>query len=406
MRASAALRYSVYVSFIFALLCTIPLFGPFTGIFACCTALWTVVCIIDSKIRSPFARAAVALLSCGAVFSAFWNRVAENPVAAVITAAVGIAFTVFMGLGRFDVEYWRFRRTFIKLLSISAFITALNIIVFIAVEPAAKAMMDIEGNAAFTFICALIGVFVLSELRKGDADAKWKAMNAGRITAIVGIVSAALIVLYLILAFAFSKITPIVGRIAQRIQPNYAKYESTHLPYSQASANPTGQGEVKDQLEDREIMIPAPDEEDEVFPWWIIAVSSTLLAALLLYLVIRHRKRKLLNPDQMKKGDQDNEANESDEVTRIRAAYRKYIAFVKEKGGELTKGSTSEDILESSEVLSESTKPLEQELRDIYIKARYANSADVTKEDVERALELLEKILAEGSSDTEKPYVE
>ena len=171
MRTSSALRYSIFICFIFALFCTIPAFSAFTGILACCTALWTLVCILDSRIKNPAVRVLLALLPSVALFVAFWSRVTENPVAAVLTATVGTTFSIFMGLGRFDVEYWRFRRTFVKLLAVSAFVTALDLVIYIAVAPAAKAVMNIEGTAAFTFICALLGVFVLSELRKGDADA-------------------------------------------------------------------------------------------------------------------------------------------------------------------------------------------------------------------------------------------
>ncbi len=396
MKTSSALRYSVFASFIFALLCTMPPFMAFTGIFAFSTVLWTVVCLLDARIKSPIIRALVALISCAAVAFAFWERIVARPIAAAITAAVGIVFSVFMGLGRFDVEYWRFRKTFIKLLAVSAFITAVDIIVYIAVEPATRATMNIEGTAAFTFICALLGVFVLSELRKGDADTKWKAMNVGHIVAIVGLVSAALIVLYLILAFTFSKITPIVGRIAQRRQPNYASYESRKLPYSQQANTPGGHGEVKDQLEDREIMVPAEDKEDEGFSWWIVAVSSAVLAGVIAFIVIRYRKRKLQGSTQNEKDGLSNGADESDEVTKIRAIYKKYISYVQEKGGELTKGSTSEDVLESSEGLSETTKDLEHRLRDIYIKARYGKAEDVTAEDVEQAARLLDSIMTES----------
>lgn len=396
MNSRSALRILFVICFIFAMLCTIPPFGGFTGVFAFSAAIWTIVCLIFSRFENPLARLVPSVLSCVIIALLSLDKISQYPVAAVLTLALGILFSVFMTLGHFEAEYWRFKRTFIGLFSVSALTSAINIVIFIAVNPRTKALINLEGIVGFTFAAALLGVFCLSELRKGDADAKWKAMNSTKIVALLGLMATALILLYLLLAFGFSQITPIVGRIAQRRDPNYATYESRRLPYSQQTNTPGGQGEVKDQLEDREIMVPKTDEEKEPINVWIVLAIAVPVTGVVTFLVVRHIKKKKKNAEAEDKNGSKTDRKTTDNVEKIRAIYRQYISFVQKRGGELTKGSTSEDILSSSSEIANSVSPKEQELRDIYIRARYAKPEEITAEDVARAQTLLEEISVEN----------
>jgi hypothetical protein len=107
--------------------------------------------------------------------------------------------------------------------------------------------------------------------------------------------------------------------------------------------------------------------------------------------MIRKRRKKTDEPQAVRTPE---EQAQLDKVEKIRALYRQYIAFVRKEGADLSRGSTSEDILESSKELKEEADLSEDEsrLREIYIRARYGNPDAVTDEDVARACRLLDDI--------------
>ena len=178
--------------FIFTVLCTMPWFGQSTMVFLLFTAFCAVESIFIVRVSNRLLRLVQALIPPLVAFLTSLGWVKANPVAAVLLGMVSVYYVVYMTVGRFDTEYWRYRRTFVLMVSVAGFLSALNIILYLVVEEMTKARINLPGIIGFTIACAVSGMIALSELRKGNPDAKWKAMNAGRLVLMFAISAAAL----------------------------------------------------------------------------------------------------------------------------------------------------------------------------------------------------------------------
>lgn len=378
--------------FIFTAICTMPWFNSSTLIFVLFTALCAIESVFLVRVKSRLLRFVQALVPPLVTFLTSLNWVGNNPVAAVLLGVVCIFYVVYMTVGRFTAEYWRFRRTFVLMVSVTGFLSALNIILYLVVEETTKARINLPGIIGFTIACAISGMIALSELRKGNPDTRWRAMNAGRLVLMFAASAAALALLYLILSFVFSLITPTLGPKAPKLMTERIRLGSVNAAPTYSAA-PGGQMvEDESMKEDKPVELPEKEEEQE-FPWVLVCIVATVVAAgtVTAVIMIRKRRKKTDEPQAVRTPE---EQAQLDKVEKIRAVYRQYIAFVRKEGADLSMGSTSEDILESSKELKEEADLSENEsrLREIYIRARYGNPDAVTDEDVARACRLLDDI--------------
>ena len=380
--------------FIFAMICTMPWFGQLTIVFAVFTVLCTAESLFIVKLENRLLRLALAIVPAAVTAVAFHGRLGDNPVAAVLGGLVAVYFVVYMTVGNFGTEYWKTRRTCVALASVSGFIAAMNILIFIFAGEEVKAQMNLPGIIGFTIACAVIGMIVLSEKRKGDPDTKWRTMNAGRLLLLFAASAAALALLYLGLSFVFSNITPTLGRMAPKQELKVLKSERIRFAYGIITDMPDDGDSYKDANENMEDNAPLELEEKRPFPWLIVSISAFVLVAGTVAVIIIRRRRKQAPAEEIVRSPE--EQAQIDKVERIRAIYRQYISFVRKSGADLTNGSTSADILESSvELGEEAGRDLsgdESALRGIYIRARYGNPAAITDDDVAEAARLLERI--------------
>lgn len=380
--------------FIFAMICTMPWFSSTTIVFA----IFTVLCTIDSiflvRLKNRLLRLLLSLVPAAVTAVAFYGKLRENYVAAIFAGLAAIFFTVYMTVGRFNTEYWKSRRTYVALASVSAFITAMNILIYVFAGAEVKARMNLPGIIGFTIACALSGMIVLSEKRKGDPDAKWRTMNAGRLIILFAISAAALALLYLGLSFLFSNITPTLGRKAPKKELEVLKSERIRFAYGIVTDIPTDEANKDANEENMEDNMPLEQEEERPFPWLVLCIGvSAIIAGTVAVIIIRRRKNV---PEEETVQRSPEEQARLDKVEKVRSIYRQYISFVRKSGADLTKGSTSADILESSmELGEEAGRELtedESALREIYIRARYGDPAAITDGDVADAARLLAKI--------------
>ena len=378
--------------FVFTAICTMPWFNSSTLIFVLFTALCAIESVFLVRVKSRLLRFVQALVPPLVTFLTSLNWVGNNPVAAVLLGVVCIFYVVYMTVGRFTAEYWRFRRTFVLMVSVTGFLSALNIILYLVVEETTKARINLPGIIGFTIACAISGMIALSELRKGNPDTRWRAMNAGRLVLMFAASAAALALLYLILSFVFSLITPTLGPKAPKLMTERIRLEAVNAAPTYSAA-PGGQMvEDESMKEDKPVELPEKEEEQE-FPWVLVCIVATVVAAgtVTAVIMIRKRRKKTDVPQAVRTPE---EQAQLDKVEKIRAVYRQYIAFVRKEGADLSRGSTSEDILESSKELKEEADLSEDEsrLREIYIRARYGSPDSITEDDVSEACRLLEKI--------------
>ena len=406
MKSPSSLRVICIMCFVFVILCTIPLFYRVGGFFAAFTAICTIICLLTAKLKSWVVRLLIALVPLALLIMVKLLGVLDISLLLFITtAAVLVFFAVFMAIGRFETEYWKFRRTFIGLTGVSVFTSAIYFFIYLAVEDKTNAIMNLPGVMGFTLALALVGMFVLTEMRLGTPDAKWPARNAGRILGIFIAVAAVLVFVFLILSFIFSFITPTLGPRAERISTERIRFHETRIGYAPQYL-PTGQQVADDETitEDQPLQIPDKIVDDS-FHWEYIGIG-VIVAGAAAFFILRFLKKKKLKDGNPVVQKTPEEQEQLDNITRIRALYRQYISFLRRSGVQIGKGSTTEDILgfskEKAADAEEEPNPeelekgseAEEKLRDIYIRARYGDPASITSDDVLQATKLLEEITA------------
>ena len=399
MKVASGLRVAFFICFIFALLCTMPWFKQSTLIFVIFAAMCTIESIFLPKLKNRLLRLLLSLIPALITFATSLGWTKGNPVDAVVLALVAVFYTVFMTIGNFETEYWRFRRSFVGFVATACFVTVVYMIIYIVMDQEAKAGFNLLGVFGFTIACALIGMIALSEMRKGDPDAKWRAMNAGRLIIMFVAAAAALALLYLLLSFVFSLITPTLGPHAEKLKTERIRFQNEHNIGYSPTAIPGGQMVEDEDSMKENVQLPESekDEDKNLIIILVIAGVSVIAATTIILIVIKRKKKKGNEPVVARTPE---EQAQLDKVEAIRALYREYIKYVRKGGAELKKGSTSADILESSRELSEDEKKDMSEdeslLREIYIRARYGDPAGITDNDVAEARRLLERITSDN----------
>ena len=404
MKAPSSLRVICIMCFIFAILCTMPLFYRVGGFFAAITAICTIVCLLTAKIKNWPIRLLLALIPLALLVVIKLLGVPDISLPLfIVSAATLIFFAVFMAVGRFETEYWKFRRTFIILTGISVFVSIIYFFIYLAVEEGTRAIINLPGVMGFTLALAFTGMFVLTEMRSGTPDAKWRAKNAGRILGIFSVVAAALVFIFLILSFIFSFITPTLGPHAQRLKTERIRFHETRIGYA-PQAIPGGKQVADDETVTEDQPLKDLDKKiDDSFHWEYIAIGVLIVGAAA-YCVRRYLKKKKEQAENPVEQKSPEEIEQLDNIMKIRSLYRQYISFLRRNGVQIGKGSTSEDILGFSkekasdaedepnpEELEKGTEA-EEKFRDIYIRARYGNPASITADDVLEATTLLAEI--------------
>ena len=395
MKVASGLRVAFYICLIFALICTMPWFRSSTLIFAIFAAFCAVESLFLPAVKNRLLRLLLALVPAAVTFATSISWAKANPVAAVLLALVAIYYVVFMTVGRFETEYWRFRNSFIGLISAACFVSLLCLIIYIVVEDAAKERINLPGVMGFTITCALLGMIILSEMRKGNPDAKWRSMNAGRILILFASAAAALAVLYLVLTFVFSLITPTLGPQAPKLKTERIRFQNDAVIGYTPLTNKTGYVSDDESLKEDAPVVVLEKEDEQGFPWVLVCVCAFVVIAGAVTAVIIIRKKKAKAVEDVVQRTPEEQA-QFDKIEAIRAIFRQYILLVRKEGAEISRGSTSADVLESARELSDSEeKGLSDEesaLREIYIRARYGDPNGITDEDVSNARSLFEKI--------------
>ena len=404
MKAPSSLRVICIMCFIFAILCTIPLFYRVGGFFAALTAICAIICLLTAKIKNWAIRLLLALIPFALLVVAMVLGVpAISWVLFIVSSAVLIFFAVFMAVGRFETEYWKFRKTFIILTGISVFVSIIYFFVYLAVEEGTREIINLPGVMGFTLALAFMGMFVLTEMRSGTPDTKWRARNAGRIIGIFSVAAAALVFIFLILSFIFSFITPTLGPHAEKLKTERIRFHETRIGYA-PQAIPGGKQVADDETITEDQPLQDPDKKiDDSFHWEYIAIGVLVLGAAAYFIrrYLKKKKEQAENPIEQKSPE---EIEQLDNIMRIRSLYKQYISFLRRSGIQIGKGSTSEDILGFSkekasdaedepnpEELEKGTEA-EEKFRDIYIRARYGSPASITADDVQKATALLAEI--------------
>ena len=153
-------------------------------------------------------------------------------------------------------------------------------------------------------------------------------------------------------------------------------------------------------------VVPEPEKLDLIrrLPPYVCGIILLVLAALIAVLVVvLRRKRKAANKNEAPGDGEEMELSRAvrrkkgktlSPDLRVRAAFREYLGFLQTRGQTIRESETSEDVLFAAG--ERGCGKEEEELRGLYIAARYGVRAAVTADDAARAEALVRAICGEA----------
>ena len=401
-KVPAALRIVSMMCFVFAFVSMIPALSGAAWVYAVFMAFCLFQEIAIQEVSKAENRAIFRILLAMLplpVIVPFLLVLYKGPrlMPAIVLGAMWVWFVVFNAMDTCRTEYWRFKRTYIVFIALSLLACLFTVFFVMAYSVRHQVSMNIPAILGFTAAGGLVGFIVLSEMRSGEPDARWRALNAARI---VGVFVAAALVLLLafhLLRYLFSLIRPVEDtKVIPKVEFQGEAVKMVHAPYgTNMDISDTAYKDANDMEET--VIHYIEVEEQKGFPWQlvVICVLAVGVAAFVVYRIVKRRPRK---EDKVEETLPPEEKERQDNIMRIRATFKAYMDYVQSHGGELEKGSTSEDVISiahESEASDENLSDAEKTLREIYIRARYGKSADITEEDVATAQSCLETIVGE-----------
>ena len=268
---------------------------------------------------------------------------------------------------------------------------------------------------ALLFLC--FGVFAMRGMQmNANMGLRWELANLGAVVGVPVLAIGSSLLLYLLLGairpvvnFLFRPIGNFVIWLFQLLFPGSdtltapaATPAPTPPPAPVFVEEPAGYGNsTMDDLGDR-LWKNSPLIERAATIGGYVVLGLLLLLAVLL--IIRHARRSFRDEDG---GDLDFEEAEETvparrkrrgaaaapvrgNASQIRRIYRQYMELMQQNGVRIQKDSTSLDILDEAEQVNLS--PAAKTLRELYLKARYAEASAVTDGDVQEAQRCLQEI--------------
>ncbi len=300
-------------------------------------------------------------------------------------------------LDRFDWDNWRTRRWMIPVLLAGA----LLLLHFALHSPPVK-----EG-IALCVIFFVLGVVGLRMQRMGYSGTGRSLLNVGGVLLPIGVGAAVGALLWLLLTHGELLLTllywlfyPLIWLAKKLIKPEQEEYVEEELFQTAVETPPSATPPAFDPIETSPSALNLPDVN---WPLWI---SLLFAVAAVVLIVIALSRRVSVRPDSGEDVMYVSEKREQKRskhrprstraVNRVRDAYRSYLVMLSVRHGiRFSESDTSLQVQQRAAGLP--GQELAEELRQIYLQARYAGKASL--EDARRAeadvKKLRERLLAE-----------
>lgn len=357
---------------------------------------------LSSLILQKTNGSAAAKVLCG-LMPALSFLAVQSFAEAVITAVILAFFFVLTLAGANRIHYEEYKYWF-------AFPAVPVIIVFFV----CLGKWPIRPMAA---VCAglylFLGILVLRRKRMGaGAGLKLRAANMAELAGIVVFAVLASLLLYLILShsgrvlevlllpfgFLFNAMISLTKWLINLFMPLFMKM----VPPPEETVSPTQDGGIVSET------LPTDPREELIYSGAeaLIRVMAVILALAFLAYIL-YRLYKMIRSSRME-GSGDAAAVEEgrEEAPRsrrhgikrkkfgktsnnekIRTIYKDYLFYVRSRGVRIDRQTTSEDVLDAADRMTASGEA--ERLRELYIRARYHNSEEMSDEEVEEAKKLL-----------------
>ena len=410
MKRHAAYRVEADLCFWFALLSIFPAMRPWQTPLAMFAAFCLVAALIAVHVPWWPLRLALALLP-GLAFLG-----AELKFLLVFPALGWLYFVIVMTAGRYHVWVDEYRRVFRVMLIIALCAVAAN--VAHSTIYSGDVISYVSLIYIFAFLC--LGVIALRGIQmNAKMGLRWSLANAFTIILAPILAVGGSLLLYLPLRYTeiglryvLTPVGQFVNRVISVLFPGSVKeYASTHAP---APSTPPSISIMTSGSEAAAVL--EPNEDANMFRPMVVDratriggyVVLAILLVLAIWLVVRIARRgssKAMIDDYVYeeteegeapvKGRKGKKAPVPPRTHQIRQIYKRYLELMRENGIRVQKDSTSQDVLDEAAEISVS--PAAARLRELYLKARYADDSSITREEVQEAARCLKEIREDES---------
>jgi hypothetical protein len=314
----------------------------------------------------------------------------------VLAAAV---YTVVVILwGRLHLEYYSFCHSFQTSLRIVGIWYVLLWILALLKETPVKdfEMIHEEIALGFGLVHCFTGVILQRQLRLGgDAVAKGSRLQMavvliGTGSAIAAFIAAMPALRKGIAAVIHAVVLAVVSLMSLRYDSFMEDYAGMRQRWEEGTIGTPA--EIV-QSNWQEIIPQQPQVDKEPSYWWIVpVVAFAILAAFLLLRAFGRKSVSVSTEETVGQIDTPDRNKDTRRTNRgkVRHYYREYLRHGQKRGLTVRKYDTSGDILEKTP--ADTDREAAAALRQIYLRARYDETGEVTAEQAEEARALLKKI--------------
>ena len=392
MKNAASTRYTGEICLLMLLFCFFFPGTPELLLLAAFTTALLLCGLVSTRLKKPILRLLCCLPAAALILAA------NHPATAIFMGVCWLYFAIRLAVGRFNMQYWVCRKEFLILIGIAVFASLLI---------AAGALFHIStprGVIGFGAALVLLSIYSMRAIRFGDPlENRWGAYGAVELVIPAGIAVAFSMLLWMFFRIGWYVLQWLTGRRKPQTLPRSERAGirvDNHYAYFNYGNPIVGGKQVAEEITDQ---APNVEQRTEAFLkrlppqfWLTLLIVIILLAAVLVLVYVLRRRKKAksitADSDEIEEAMQRFGGREAELPADllIRKIYRSHLSDLKKRGQDIHSSDTSRDILDGAEGLPASEA--EEELRRLYLAARYGDSAAVKSEDAERARMLLEQI--------------
>lgn len=387
---------------VFSDLCVIfAVLGPFPEVIVYHSSLLlpAVLCAFGAGVAAGLQNAGRGGLRwLGAAFPALALYLSWVTGGVAIVLAVAVYTVVVILWGRLHLEYYSFCHSFQTSLKLVGIWYVLLWMLALLKEMPVKDFTLIHEEIALRFglIHCFTGVILQRQLRLGgDAVAKGSRLQMavvliGTGSAIAAFIAAMPALRKGIAAVIHAVVLAVVSLMSLRYDSFMEDYAARRKMWEEETAK-TGTAIIQPNWQ--EIIPQQPQVDKEPSYWWIIlVVAFAILAAFLLLRAFGRKSVSVSTEETVGQIDIPDRNKDTRRTNRgkVRHYYREYLRHGQKRGLTVRKYDTSGDILEKTP--ADTDREAAAALRQIYLRARYDETGEVTAEQAEEARALLKKI--------------
>ena len=412
MKRTAAYRYASDICFFFSILSLFPSLRPLHGPMALFTAASLSVSL--AAVYTPLAplRLVLALLPG----LAFLRAKLSFPLLFLAPAWLYLILT--LTAGRFSIWLEGYRRSFRFQLMICLFSTVSGLLLNLIMPGFTLILPGMYYAAAF--LC--LGVLAMRRMQmNAEMSLRWNLVNGAAVLGVPLLAAGVSLLLWQLLLW----LKPVGLRLLPQLRRFLAWLVNTVntlfpgdpdapaptptprptlTPAEEAIAEP-GWAEPTPNIGLDWQPDPALLERARRIGVWLLLIL--LLVGLLLLVLLRVRRNRAGPSEEefsyeetgpgeiVRKKRKGGRAAAPSKAAQVRICYRKYMLLMRRRGVRIRQDNTSREIL--TEAGQFSSPPAAVRLRELYLKARYDEGADVTLEDVQEAARCLKEIREDQS---------